>query len=43
MIRAGSETLGIIVDKRPIRKNYLIAQFNLAHYGLQSRPSPVTG
>ena len=35
-----SETLGIIVEKRPIRKNYLSIRFNLKHYGLQSRPCP---
>jgi hypothetical protein len=35
-----SETLGIIVEKRPIRKNYLPIRFNLKHYGLQSRPCP---
>lgn len=35
----GSETLGIIVEKQAIRKNYLAILFNLSFYGLQSRPS----
>jgi hypothetical protein len=35
-----SETLGIIVEKQLIRKNYLSMRFNLGHYGLQSRPCP---
>jgi hypothetical protein len=38
--RAGSETLGIIVEKPPIRKNYLLILFNPQRYGLQSRPCP---
>jgi hypothetical protein len=37
----GSETLGIIVEKQPIRKKYLTTLFKSHRYGLQSRRSNV--
>ena len=36
----GSESLGIIVEKPRIRKNYLPFRFKLQRDGLQSRPGP---
>lgn len=38
--RTGSKTLGIIVEKPLIRKNYLAILSKPGSYGLQSRPSP---
>ena len=35
-----SETQRIILENRPIRKNYLPALSNLCRYGLQSPRSP---
>ena len=40
-IGPGSETLGIIVEKRLIRKNYLMIVLILKRFGLQSRRSLV--